>query len=194
MHRILWAVAVLGLSFTAAADDPPGTPPPGAPAPSTPERSAALGMDALSPLLAHWIESSRDAALAAGVEPLPASVHRALEGYVPEAILDRVRWTVSSGPETSLQRNLFRFGDAPAVTLDYVVVFVDRNDASQDPKLWAHELKHVMQFAEWGVDGFAARYLRDYQAVESEAAEFRWQWMKQTGRVPKPSPAAPAPR
>jgi hypothetical protein len=41
-----------------------------------------------------------------------------------------------------------------------------------------------MQFAEWGVTGFATRYLRDYEAVEFEAEEFRWQFMKQAGLVP----------
>jgi hypothetical protein len=42
-----------------------------------------------------------------------------------------------------------------------------------------------MQFEEWGVDGFAVRYLTDYEAVESEAAEFRWQFMKKAGLIPK---------
>jgi hypothetical protein len=41
-----------------------------------------------------------------------------------------------------------------------------------------------MQYAEWGVTDFAARYVRDYEAVEREAAEYRWQWMKLTNRVP----------
>jgi hypothetical protein len=43
-----------------------------------------------------------------------------------------------------------------------------------------------MQYRDWGVDGFAARYLADYEAVEHDAAEFRWQWMRATGRVPTP--------
>jgi hypothetical protein len=28
------------------------------------------------------------------------------------------------------------------------------------------------------------RYLQDYEAVESEAAEFRWQFMKRAGLIP----------
>jgi hypothetical protein len=75
----------------------------------------------------------------------------------------------------------------PAVTLDDVIVFQERSAALEDPKLWAHELKHVMQFAEWGVDGFALRYLNDYEAVEHEAAEFRWQFMKERGLIPEPA-------
>jgi hypothetical protein len=107
-----------------------------------------------------------------------------LTGYVPEPILERVRWRHDGG-DLSLPENVLRFGDVPAMTLDDVVLFRSRQAALEDPKLWAHELKHVMQFEEWGVDGFARRYLSDYEAVEQEAAEFRWQFMKQAGLVPK---------
>ncbi len=76
------------------------------------------------------------------------------------------------------------------MTLDDVVVFRESSVALEDPKLWAHELKHVMQFAEWGVQGFALRYLEDYEAVEAAAAEFRWQFMKRAGLIPPvPQPA-----
>jgi hypothetical protein len=147
-----------------------------------------LVVDSLAPLLAGWIAAARDAAKAEGVEPIPEPMRAALTGYVPEPILSRVRWR-QGGAELSLPQNVFRFGDVPAMTLDDVVVFQDRRTALEDPKLWAHELKHVMQFAEWGVDGFAARYLSDYDAVENEAAEFRWQFMKQAGLTP-PVPSA----
>jgi hypothetical protein len=86
-----------------------------------------------------------------------------------------------------MPQNEIRFGHVPAITLDDVVVFQERRTALEDPKLWAHELKHVMQFAEWGVGGFASRYLSDYQAVEDEAAEFRWQFMKARGLTPEPA-------
>jgi hypothetical protein len=46
-----------------------------------------------------------------------------------------------------------------------------------------------MQFEEWGVAGFATRYLSNSNAVENEAYEFRWQFMKQAGLIPNvPSP------
>jgi hypothetical protein len=143
-----------------------------------------LVVESLGPLLAGFIASSRDAAQAQGVEAIPAAIRAALTGYVPEEILGRVRWREGS-TELSLPQNVLRFGHVPAVTLDDVIVFQDRSAALEDPKLWAHELKHVMQFAEWGVGGFATRYLRDYEAVESEAAEFRWQFMKRAGLIPE---------
>jgi hypothetical protein len=149
-------------------------------------------VDSLAPVLSSWIKASRDAAVAQGVERMPAAVHEALEGYVPGEILERARWRVGGGDETSLQYNIVQFGDVRAVTLDDVVVFKDDEEA-HDAKLWAHEIKHVMQFADWGITGFAKRYLQNYEAVESEAADYRWQWMKEKGLTPPPSGAAPPP-
>jgi hypothetical protein len=149
-----------------------------------------LVVESLAPLLASWITTARDAAKAQGVEPIPGPIRVALAGYVAEPVLDRVRWRVG-GSDLSLPQNVIRFGDVPAMTLDDVIVFRERTAALEDPKLWAHELMHVMQFAEWGVAGFATRYLSDYEAVESEAAEFRWQFMKEAGLIPKVGGAGP---
>jgi hypothetical protein len=143
----------------------------------------------VSSMLAEWIRQSRDAAIADGVELIPEHVRAALSGYVPTEVLDRVHWRVGGSGETSLQQQLFRFEYSPAVTLDHVVVFQHR-EAVNDPKLWVHELKHVMQYQEWGIDGFAARYIADYEAVEHDAAEYRWEWMKREGLVPIPSTAS----
>lgn len=136
---------------------------------------------AAAPAVAAWIVASRDDAIARGVEPIPASIRREVAGYVPADVLDAVRWCVACGGELSLQKGTLRLGIAPAITLDHVIVFADRKDALGDPALWVHELKHVMQFREWGVDGFAARYVADYAAVERDAWEFRWQWVQRTG-------------
>jgi hypothetical protein len=182
-HSAVFAVAAaVALTTLARGDEPPaGIPPPS-------EALSPLVAQALVPLLAEWIVQSRDAALANGVEPVPTAVRDALADYVPVDVLERARWQVGGAGDMSLQENLFRFGYAPAVTLDYVVVFQNAADAS-DPKLWVHELRHVMQFSEWGVPGFAIRYLQDYEAVEKEAAEYRWQWMKLEGLIPAPSGA-----
>jgi hypothetical protein len=182
MHRGRRVVLVSTLCLCAgvAAQDPAERAPP----PSSP-----FAVESLAPLLAIWISTARDAVMTQGVEPIPPSIRSALADYVPETILDRVRWRVG-GSELSLPHNVIRFGDVPAMTLDDVIVFEERRAALEDPKLWAHELKHVMQFAEWGVEGFATRYLNDYEAVEHEAAEFRWQFMKHAGLIPAvPDPA-----
>lgn len=154
--------------------------PPAERAPPTPPIFA----QPLAPLLAAWISAERDAAIARGVEPIPSRIREALAGYVPTEILDRVRWREGAS-ELSLPQNAIRFGEVPAITLIDVIVFEERRAALDDPTLWAHELKHVMQFAEWGLDGFSLRYLSDYEAVEADAWEFRWQFMKQAGLVPQ---------
>ena len=151
---------------------------------SAPQPLSPLIVETLAPLLASWIASERDAAKVQGVEPIPAPIRAALAGYVPQTILDRVRWREGAS-ELSMPQNVIRFGDVPAVTLDDVIVFQERRAALEDPKLWAHELKHVMQFAEWGIDGFATRYLSDSGAVEQEAWDYRWEFMKQAGLIPE---------
>jgi hypothetical protein len=146
-------------------------------------------VESLAPVLAGWIVAARDAAIAQGVEPIPAAIRAALSGYVPARTLDRVRWRQGSS-ELSLPQAVISFGDVPAMTLDDVIVFQDGRTALEDATLWAHELKHVMQFEEWGVDGFALRYLRDYEAVEHDAWEYRWEFMKQAGLIPAVPAAA----
>jgi len=146
--------------------------------------SSPFGVASLAPLLASWIESERDAAKAQGVESIPPEIRAALAGYVPEPVLDRVRWREGAS-EISLPQNMIRFGHATAVTLDDVIVFEEGATALEDPRFWAHELKHVMQFEEWGVQGFATRYLSDSNAVETEANEYRWQFMKHAGLIPE---------
>ena len=143
---------------------------------------------AASSLLANWIIVSRDSALEDGVAEIPASIRASLEGYVPDATLARARWR-AGGTWDLLAQSAFAFKDAQAMTLDYVIVFASEDEARNDPKLWAHELRHVMQFEQWGVAGFAARYVADNVAVESEATEYRWEFMKQRGLVPPPSVA-----
>jgi len=141
--------------------------------------------DAAASVLATWIVESRNAAIGEGVERIPPAVRHDLSGYVPDVVLDRARWRVGGGGVLSLQRGLIGFGYAPAVTLDYVIVFETATDAL-DAKLWVHELRHVQQFVTLGVAGFVDQYLRDYNELETDAAEYRWAWMKQTGRVPPP--------
>ncbi|MGB7215666.1 MAG: DUF4157 domain-containing protein [Gammaproteobacteria bacterium] len=191
-RRLLPAVAAAMLATAGRADDP-----------SALEELASLleaqvgvgraaiesGLDGLQPALAGaaapavaaLIAASRDAAIASGVEPIPESIRREIADYVPADVLDAVRWCVRCGGELSLQRSTFLLGIAPAITLDHVIVFAKLDDALNDPALWMHELKHVMQFREWGLDEFARRYLEDYAAVEREAWDFRWAWVKSTG-------------
>ena len=124
-----------------------------------------------APLLQELIARSRDDALRAGVQPIPLEIRRNLEGFILDRVLNAARYRVSGGGDLSLQVNTIRYGDASAITLDYVIVFKELNDALYNPTLWAHELTHVDQYQRWGIRDFSIRYLRSYQSVEREAYE-----------------------
>jgi hypothetical protein len=122
-------------------------------------------------VLAELIESGRQQAIADGVRAIPPAVYRSLLGYFPAALLQKVRFASGATKPLTLPALAFTYGDAIAVTLGDVVLFKSERRARSDLKVWAHELTHVMQYQRWGIDGFAARYVRDSAAVEQEAID-----------------------
>jgi len=87
-------------------------------------------------------------------------------------LLQRTRYGIAPDKGAlSLPTLAFSYGDAAAITLVDVVLYRDERVAQQDLVLWAHELTHVVQYQRWGLDGFAARYVRDRNAVEKEARD-----------------------
>lgn len=124
-----------------------------------------------APALIELIARSRDDALRNGVSPIPPDIRANLAGFIPDNILNAVRYRVGGGGDLTLQVNAIRYGEAAAITLDYVVIFKEQNDALYNPTLWAHELTHVGQYQSWGIHDFAVRYLRSYPDVERPAYE-----------------------
>lgn len=124
-----------------------------------------------APALIELIARSRDDALRNGVDAIPPDIRANLTGFIPGNILNAVRYRVGGGGDLTLQVNAIRYGEAAAITLDYVVVFKEQNDALYNPTLWAHELTHVGQYQSWGIHDFAVRYLRSYADVERPAYE-----------------------
>jgi Domain of unknown function (DUF4157) len=119
-------------------------------------------------LLARPIVAARQDALTAGTEAMPQRIAGAFAGYFPPELCRSVRWRVGGGV-WSLPGVALQYGDALAITLIDVVLFQRAEDAQWNEKLWAHELTHVMQYRRRGIDGFAARYVADGNAVEAEA-------------------------
>lgn len=107
--------------------------------------------------VATWINVSRAAALAAGVSPMPPEVRAQLAHLYPASLLDKVRYKTGSGFLGTLQWFRDEMGGG-AITLDDVIVFFDQS-REKDKKLWAHELEHVRQYDQLGVDGFAQAYV-----------------------------------
>ncbi|WP_338918702.1 eCIS core domain-containing protein [Pseudomonas fluorescens] len=108
-------------------------------------------VQASAPILQEMISRSRDDAISAGVEPIPLNIRKNLHGFIPDSILNMAKFRVQGGGDLSLQVNSIRYGDAQAITLDYVIVFKDTNGALYNPSLWAHEFTHVIQYQDWGL-------------------------------------------
>ncbi len=118
--------------------------------------------------LEEWIVSSRRAVPDAELQPIPLHVRAQLARHFDLAVLDTVRYTVGNTAVFDSGHSLLLHNpDVRAVTLIDLIVFRDARSASEDIALWAHELKHVEQYLEWGVSEFARRYSRDHAAVEA---------------------------
>jgi hypothetical protein len=135
---------------------------------SLPQDIAEALLNPAAPALASAIRFSRGQAQNRGVDPIPSNVRHALAPYFPPQILNKVRWTTAGG--ISLDGALTNWGGAEgAVTLDDVIVFSDGNSAQSDLQLWAHELTHVLQYSQLGIEGFAFQYFYDWDDLEGQA-------------------------
>jgi hypothetical protein len=106
-----------------------------------------------------WILASREAALSAGVSPMPAHIRSQLAHLYPASLLDSVRYKTGSGFLGTLEWLRYEMEGAGAITLKDVIVFANASDASCNVRLWAHELEHIRQYGNLGVDGFAQAYV-----------------------------------
>lgn len=119
------------------------------------------------PTLAKWIKESRNSARN-GAQPIPPEMRELVEGYAPDKVLDRARYRIGDNGIVNLARASEHIGDAAAVTLDYVIVFKN-SDYAENPGIWVHELTHVDQYAQKGVDEFANEYVTNYKSIENPA-------------------------
>jgi Domain of unknown function (DUF4157) len=106
-----------------------------------------------------WILLSREAAISAGVSPIPPQIRTQLAHLYPAPLLDSVRFKTGSGFLGSLQWFRSEMEGKGAITLKEVIVFANASDAMTSVRLWAHELEHVRQYGNLGVDGFAQAYV-----------------------------------
>ena len=121
-----------------------------------------------APAFVEWLNQSRRSS-SRSAQSIPYEIRQQLQGFYDEDLLNRVRFRVGDAGVFNLANLSIRYGDAEAVTLIDVVVFKNRNDAHYNARLWAHELKHVQQFRDWGTRDFAIRYLRSWNSVENAA-------------------------
>jgi len=120
------------------------------------------------PALEQWIINSRNTAIN-GSQPIPLPIRAQLAAYYSQDILNRARYKVGDNGLINAARTVMNNPDVSAVTLVDVIVFRNAGDVFNNIPLWAHELRHVQQYAEWGTRDFALRYTRDNGGVENPA-------------------------
>jgi hypothetical protein len=114
---------------------------------------------------------SRSSARRTGTQPVPAGFREAFADYFPSEVLSETRWALSNRNidlGTAIEAWYGRAGGA--VTLRDTIVFSTRNAASI-PLLWAHELTHVLQYQELGVEQFTRIYVSNPELLERQARE-----------------------
>lgn len=115
---------------------------------------------------AIWFSKSRIA-----IQPVPSQIAQDLMQLgVQPGIIQRARYSTDWGASANGTIQQFLLGNemAGAVTLDEVIIFRDGRMVG-DLALWAHELKHVEQYARMGVQEFAKHYVENSNELEAPA-------------------------
>jgi Domain of unknown function (DUF4157) len=139
------------------------------------EVAAAITTAPLEVVLASALEASVQA-LEVDSKPLPPIIRKALGSYFGPELLKRARYrTQAFGitlPEAINGFQAFMGEHSFAVTTGHIIHFsVEPGTDETGTHWWAHELAHVQQFSDWGIDGFAEMYVKDYGSVEAAADE-----------------------
>lgn len=134
------------------------------------EAGAAAGGEALQ----QWIQQSRNSAIGQSMQ-IPPDVRAQLGDIYDQDVFNRARFKVDDNGFFNAANNVMLIAnDVTAVTLIDVIVFRSPNGIN-DISLWAHELKHVQQYRDWGVHSFAVQYVRNAQGVEGPAYDIQHQ-------------------
>lgn len=109
-------------------------------------------------------------------KPLPEKVLVLLGQTFDKSHLAKVRYIVDSdgGTIAGLINGIKdQMGDLHdgnhAVAIDNIIVFAKEPRGKDDLFFWAHEVQHTVQYAQLGIDGFAAEYTKDYKSLEEDA-------------------------
>lgn len=127
------------------------------------------------PALAYDIRRAEAAYMPRG-KKMPDWIKRELTPFYPAHILNDVRWAENDFSVWAISTTPFQqeFQSMAAVTANRVVIFKNASDAASNCELWAHELTHVMQYDNMGIEGFASVYGTGVGAagLEKEASDY----------------------
>jgi hypothetical protein len=101
-------------------------------------------------------------------------VRNGLRSYFSASALRRAKYTVGVVDITLpnfINRGSKFLGSEHAVVVDDIIVFSSNPPSfAENPAWWGHEMTHVSQYEQWGVDGFAWRYMQSFgNEIEGEA-------------------------
>jgi hypothetical protein len=144
-----------------------------------------FGANTLTTAFGSALQRSRDSARADS-HPIPDDIREALEPFYSDEMLAKVRYSIGDTTPAGVAGFAIRNGNAAAVTLIDTIVFKDEV-YTKNLALWAHELHHVEQYRDWGLEGFAQHYIFGWAEVEDEAsakaAQFVSWYKKRTGQT-----------
>jgi hypothetical protein len=139
-------------------------------------RAFIYGEFARAPDVVAALNNARDRARAES-EPIPPEMRAELEPFFDAELLDRVRYRVGDTRPLTIAGFTIPNSETAAITLIDTIVF-RTSELTENAALWAHELHHVEQFRDWGVDGFIVRYAQRSPQVELDAEERAAEYLK----------------
>ena len=123
--------------------------------------------------LAGAIRAARERHIASA-KPLPQSVKVALKGCFPQSILSRAKYAVGTVEITlpNFIGKVIKYGDGYAVVVNDIIVFNQEpgNFSHNNAFWWIHELTHVQQYNDLGIESFSYSYMKDLgKSLEKKA-------------------------
>ena len=126
--------------------------------------------------LLEWLQQAHASAEASrpAPQPIPLHMRARLQEHFDAQVLESVRYRLGDDQDFTAANAMLHNPDVRAVTLLDIIVFRHPEDAANNTALWAHELKHVEQYLQWGAEGFARHYSQDFNSVEKPAYELQF--------------------
>ena len=138
-----------------------------------PRDAANFFLNPAGPPLAFAIRQAEANALRSA-KPMPYNIRQQLAPFFPPVILDGALWTTSAESGVNVASQLEQAnGNIGAITANSIIIFRGPSEA-QNPVIWAHELVHITQYRNMGIEGFAAMYA-GWGAQRIEGDAYAWQ-------------------
>ncbi len=110
-------------------------------------------------------------------KPLPDHIKEPLKKFFPQEVVDRAKYTVGKVditlPNGIGQAQKYMSGGYAVVVDDIIVFNTDPPSFFEAPFWWAHEVTHVQQYMQWGIEDFALRYVSNYRGNIEAPADAR---------------------